>query len=64
MAAEEVSPEQIIARLREIIEDNRVEIEAALLARLQNTGLDFIVNVEGLVGARPSTSEYLSAMVE
>jgi PucR C-terminal helix-turn-helix domain len=61
---EEVSLEQITARLRSIIEENREEIEAALIARIQNIDLDFVLNAEGLAGMRPSASDYLSAMVE
>lgn len=61
---EEVSREQVGERLRAILADNKDEIEAALVARMRNTGLDIPVNVEAMVGVRASASESLNVMIE
>ena len=61
----EVSLDEIAAKLRAVIAANSEEIEEAVAARMQNSGLDLPeLNVEGLVGVKPSAEESLNMMVE
>jgi PucR-like helix-turn-helix protein/diguanylate cyclase with GGDEF domain len=67
MAVEdEVSREQLLAKLRTILSENREEIESALIARMKTMGREagVPVSAEALAAVRPSASESLSTMIE
>jgi hypothetical protein len=65
MGQEDVSLDEVAQKLRAVIAANGEEIEDAIAARMRNSGLDIPeLNVEGLVGLRPSAKESLNMMVE
>ena len=66
MCAEEIaSLGEIAEKLRALLAAHSEEIEGAVVARMQNSGLEIPpLDAEGLVGLRPSARESLNTMIE
>jgi hypothetical protein len=66
MCAEEaISLKEIAEKLRALLLAHSEEIEEAVVARLQNSGLDIPpMNAEGLAGLRPTARESLNSMID
>jgi hypothetical protein len=66
MCAEEtVSRDEIAAKLRTLLSAHSEEVEEAIVARMQSSGLDIPpLDAEGLVGVRPSARESMNTMIE
>jgi hypothetical protein len=62
---ENISLHEIAEELRAVIAANSEEIEEAVAARMKSSGLEELgVDVEGLMGLKPSARESLEMMVE
>ena len=72
MCAETTAPlAEIAEKLRALLSEHSEEVEEAVVARMQQTGLEILppgaeelVETEGLVGVRPSARESLNTMIE